>query len=196
MQNQLNNFNQTVEKKYLPNGEKDVAVGRDVIFNLLDKKVEIKVCESIFLKSLAILALNNDLTIERLREHLAASKTFDLFTEIKVANLHIFLKKIEEMAAQGKGASQIVEKIPQQVVNVASSVTADTSQVSARPQTIIALIIIAASLIATGFYWYQIRPSEIRKSCYAEVSNSPDVVSRDKFEFRYKICLNKYGITN
>ena len=102
MQNQFNSFNQTVEKKYLPNGDKDVAVGRDVIFNLLDKKVEIKVCESIFLKSLAILALNNDLTIERLKGHLATSKTLDLFTEEKVVNLHIFLKKIELLKALGK----------------------------------------------------------------------------------------------
>ncbi len=193
MQNQLNNFNQIVEKKYLPNGAKDVAVGRDVIFNLLDKKVEIKVCESIFLKSLAILALNNDLTIERLRGHLATSKTLDLFTEEKVVNLHIFLKKIEELAAQGKGASQIIEKTSQQVSGVAISTTANANQASAKPQTAIALIIIGASLIFTGFYWFQIRPSEIRKNCFVEVYG--DKLNASKYdEKEYGVCLSKYGL--
>ena len=64
------------------------------------------------------------------------------------------------------------------------------------------LIILA--LITTGvlFYWFQYRPSEIRKSCtdYAEkianrnVDLGPEIDWKEEYDTQYKLCLRGRGL--
>ena len=192
----LKNFYKIIEKKYLPNGEKDKSVGTEVIFNILEQKVNIKKCESIFIKSLALLALNNNLTTEKIRRHLIFSKSIDLFNETQFNNFCIFLKKIQELATQGKGASQITESSDNsKLLKIATE--AKVRQESTISKFILGAIILGILMTILTFYWYQIRPSNIRKNCYSEVSSSYPVkyTSKAKFEFLYETCLAKYGIT-
>lgn len=108
MQNNLNNFYQTIEKKYLPNGQKDIFVGTTSLYNILNKQVDMKTCESIFLKSLSILALNNGLTVEKLKEHLTASKSIEHFNESQIVHFNTFLLAVNKLAQDGKGVSSAI----------------------------------------------------------------------------------------
>jgi hypothetical protein len=60
------------------------------------------------------------------------------------------------------------------------------------------IAVILLILFLTSFYWFQYRPSEIRKECYRLMSQeySNFDVSFKYYEPEYKSCLLKNGITN
>ncbi len=199
MQNQFDDFNQAVEKKYLPNGQKDIYVGAKSLFNILNKEVDIDTCETIFIKAIAILALNSEtFTLEKLKSHLTASGSEMLFSETQALHFHKFLQAVRKLAHDGKGLSQMVEEINQvDKANVQPIHTPEqpVQQLITRPY-IVALALVCVITLLTGFYWYQLRPTNIRKSCYVEVyeatgAGNKSLTTQEKL---YSTCLLKYGI--
>lgn len=58
-------------------------------------------------------------------------------------------------------------------------------------------VIIGLLIVAFLFYWFQARPSLIKKSCagYAtEKGCNGDYCSKDKYDFRYDKCLHEKGL--
>lgn len=45
------------------------------------------------------------------------------------------------------------------------------------------------SILAVGFYWFEIRPSEIKKECSNRSS-----VSRYEYASDYEVCLKAHGL--
>jgi len=65
-------------------------------------------------------------------------------------------------------------------------------------KTIKALLFIFIILVGCGlFYWYEWRPSEVKKACNLEALKSANEASSEKkrvYDFSYDICLKKNGI--
>ncbi|MDO8610646.1 MAG: hypothetical protein Q7R95_08935 [bacterium] len=76
------------------------------------------------------------------------------------------------------------------------------------------IIIIVLIILAVAFYWYGIRPAQIRKNCHKKVWDDPSLVlttnfernqlggdmnkinkaEREKADYWYKDCLNENGL--
>ncbi len=56
----------------------------------------------------------------------------------------------------------------------------------------ISLLIILVISAFGAFYWFEIRPSEIRKYCLN--ASTPDSYNRDLFWNNYKVCLADKGL--
>lgn len=58
------------------------------------------------------------------------------------------------------------------------------------------VILIAIVILVGAFYWYEWRPSSIRKHCSRSVYEAIRETGADSsgYEKVYKICLSKYGI--
>jgi hypothetical protein len=188
----LNEFYRGIEKTYLPNKHKDQEVGTRYVHTILEGKVDIKTCESIFTKALAVLALDNSLTIQRLKDHLASSSKIALFNEEQLTKLHNFFLLVQELSTEGKGISQ-VEAANQRAINT-EVVKTSTIKPGGVSQSTIVIIILIVSIILAGFFWFELRPTLIKKNCYVEVYEGEDysaaTVKRD-----FANCLLKHGIT-
>lgn len=60
------------------------------------------------------------------------------------------------------------------------------------------IIILVVIVLAFGFYWYQIRPEQIRKECYelgAKSALLPNLVATENNPI-YKNCLAERGVEN
>lgn len=58
------------------------------------------------------------------------------------------------------------------------------------------IIVLLILVVAGGFYWYQIRPEQIRKECYALANSSsllPNLVAVENSP-TYKNCLAERGV--
>ncbi len=60
----------------------------------------------------------------------------------------------------------------------------------------ILLIFLSTILIAGWFYWFQWRPSEIRKECFKNISakSGPENWTDSETNNYYRICLVKKGL--
>jgi len=68
----------------------------------------------------------------------------------------------------------------------------------------IILIIIVLKVVGGAFYWYEWRPSQIRKDCYniardkaiekAGTVTGDRKFAKDDYDTYYKWCLEKYGL--
>jgi uncharacterized protein YxeA len=66
----------------------------------------------------------------------------------------------------------------------------------------IALLIVLVIVIGGAFYWYELRPSIIKKSCYnvaveaaiKKANNVDKKFSKDDYDVYYKWCLQKKGL--
>jgi hypothetical protein len=59
------------------------------------------------------------------------------------------------------------------------------------------LILVILTIIGGAFYWYEYRPSAIRRECneYADLrSRNGDFNNRERYEFRYNFCLSQKGL--
>jgi len=83
-------------------------------------------------------------------------------------------------------------------------------------KTIIISSILVILILGAAFYWFQLRPTQVRKNCYTEakekaisllgkkVADQPSQYSdmakignyflKDDFQFLYQNCLKKYGL--
>ena len=59
-------------------------------------------------------------------------------------------------------------------------------------------LLIATLLIIAGlFYWFQVRPSNIRKACYSEVEEkykSSGSVRKENLNLTFGVCLTRNGM--
>jgi hypothetical protein len=59
------------------------------------------------------------------------------------------------------------------------------------------IILLILSLVCGGFYWYEYRPSQIKKECSSsileKIKNNANMTA-DKAEFSYKLCLAAKGL--
>lgn len=64
------------------------------------------------------------------------------------------------------------------------------------------IIVLVLLLIAGSFYWFQLRPANIRSYCNWNVRWGPDKPSgynsqiEKKYDYLYKSCLRSKGISN
>ncbi len=53
-------------------------------------------------------------------------------------------------------------------------------------------IVAAVLVIGFAFYWFQVRPSNAKKNCIAELNNAN--LGSSYVQGKYKTCLAKYGL--
>lgn len=53
-------------------------------------------------------------------------------------------------------------------------------------------LIVILSISGILFYWYEIRPSQIKKDCYNSIKERS--VGVDRYDIFYKSCLNAHGL--
>ncbi len=65
----------------------------------------------------------------------------------------------------------------------------------------IGIIILAVIILGVAFYWYNYRPSQIKKECFEiarksaiEKSGLKDKFYKDDYDTYYKWCLQKKGL--
>lgn len=52
-------------------------------------------------------------------------------------------------------------------------------------------------ILSGAFYWFEWRPTEIKKGCYEDAigtAKSADGSTREVYEFFYKACIQKNGL--
>lgn len=66
--------------------------------------------------------------------------------------------------------------------------------VSTKPRIVTSIFLII--IILSYFYWFQIRPANIRRGCYREIYSAlhKNVEIISPLELKYEYCLHKYGI--
>jgi hypothetical protein len=63
----------------------------------------------------------------------------------------------------------------------------------------IPFLLLLLILLGSSFYWFQIRPANIRSYCNWSVRWGPDkpnYLTREVYDFLYKSCLRSKGISN
>lgn len=60
----------------------------------------------------------------------------------------------------------------------------------------VVIIFITLLFIGITFYWYELRPSVIKKDCYNEAKSKEWNLDygRERYDFIYKQCLEKKGL--
>ena len=62
---------------------------------------------------------------------------------------------------------------------------------------IVSLTILIIAMVAGTFYWYEWRPTQIRKNCYDSIITNPfstELEQKSEFEYQYQDCLRKNGL--
>lgn len=63
------------------------------------------------------------------------------------------------------------------------------------------IVVIAIVVLALAFYWYEWKPSQIKKGCYRQANSHMEVVGIDyiggdpakTYDYFYEKCLNERG---
>ena len=67
--------------------------------------------------------------------------------------------------------------------------------------SVISIIVAVLFCLAIAFYWYALRPSNIRKTCFEStkeffVEDESKNIGFDGFDSLYSLCLNENGLKN
>lgn len=65
------------------------------------------------------------------------------------------------------------------------------------PKKWILASILIITILSFAFYWFEVRPSQIKRECFTEVDKERSLkfmYSKDDFEFYYRNCLREKGL--
>ena len=62
---------------------------------------------------------------------------------------------------------------------------------------ILIILTLFIAILAVAFYWYEWRPTQIRKNCYDSIINNPfktELEQQNESELQYQDCLKMNGL--
>lgn len=62
---------------------------------------------------------------------------------------------------------------------------------------IMIILTLSIAILAIAFYWYEWRPTQIRKNCFDSIITNPfetELEQRNDFELQYQDCLKMNGL--